>query len=206
MIRDGALAASGLLVEKIGGPGVRPVQPPGLWEALKFDNGDGQVFSAQEYAQDRGDALYRRSLYLFWKRACPPPGMGTFDAPNREVCTLRRPRTNTPLQALELMNDAVYLEAARTLAERCMKGSPAEIATAIFRRVTARAPTTKELAVLLELHRAQLDVYTKDVAAAKKLIAIGSANRDESLDVREHAAWTVVANLVLNLDEAVTKE
>ncbi len=207
MVRDNALAAAGLLVEKAGGPGVRPYQPAGLWEALKFDTGDGQVFSAQDYVQDRGEALYRRSVYLFWKRACPPPGMSTFDAPNRDVCTLRRPRTNTPLQALELMNDPVYVEAARALAQAAMKGTtPEKRATIAFRRATGRAPKAAEIAVLIDLYRAQLDVYTRDVEAAKRLLAIGESKRDESLDVREHAAWTVVASLILNLDETITKE
>src|SRR5207248_7692322 len=121
IIRDQALAISGLLVPKIGGPSVKPYQPPGLWEELAFGGG----FSAQTYVQDHGEALYRRSMYTFWKRTCPPPSLQTFDAPEREFCMVRRSVTNTPLQALVLMNDPTYVEAARKFAERILKEAPA---------------------------------------------------------------------------------
>src|SRR3954453_17273914 len=136
-IRDQALAVSGLLVDKIGGPSVHPYQPPGLWEEISFGSG----FSAQTYVQDHGEALYRRSLYTFWKRTCPPPSLQTFDAPEREFCMVRRSVTNTPLQALVLMNDTTYVEAARKFAERIVTEapvSPRERVRFAFRCATCR--------------------------------------------------------------------
>ena len=204
-IRDSALATSGLLVGTIGGPSVRPYQPEGLWEEVSFGI---KTYGAQEYEQDHGEALYRRSMYTFWKRSCPPPSLATFDAPDREICTVRRERTNTPLQALVLLNDPIYVEAARSLAERVMReggDSNSERAAHAFRMVTGRRPTAAEAAVLLEELQERLIEFKQDRDAATRLLAIGESKADASLEVRELAAWTMVARLILNLDEAITK-
>lgn len=203
-IRDNALAISGLLNREMGGMSVFPYQPPGLWEQGAFGGG----YSAQTYVQSRGRDLYRRGIYTYWKRSMPYPSFTVFDAPNREVCTVNRPRTNTPLQALVLLNDPVYVEAARALAQRVMIEAPSEPAQRIayaFRLCTARTPGEAELAVLLRLYRQQLANYQADRAAAMKLVSTGESPRPEQLDVSELAAWTAVANVLLNLDETITK-
>jgi hypothetical protein len=199
MIRDQALAVSGLLVEQIGGPSVKPYQPAGLWKEL----------SGQEYVQDRGDKLYRRSLYTFWKRSSPPPSLMNFDAAGREACVVRESRTNTPLQALDLMNDVTYLEAARKLAERVMKerrAGPEERIGFAFRLVTARLPTPREADVLREAFMSYLNDYKSDPGAARTYLNQGESPRDEELDVSELAAYSTLASLILNMDEAITKE
>jgi hypothetical protein len=204
VIRDSVLSHSGLLVERLGGKSVKPYQPDGLWEAVAFVGSNTSAFK-----QDMGDALYRRSMYTFWKRTSPPPGMTTFDAPSRENCTVRRPRTNTPLQALALMNDKQYVEASRALAQRMILeggATPEERLTFAYRVVTSRRPTADELSVLTPLYQAQLAAFQTDKDGATKLVTYGDSKRDEKLDVSELAAWTMMANLVLNLDEAVTKE
>lgn len=203
-IRDSTLAVSGLLVEKVGGKSVRPYQPEGLWEAVGFVGSNTSAFK-----QDAGESLYRRSMYTFWKRTSPPPSMTTFDAPSRENCTVRRPRTNTPLQALALMNDKQYVEASRFLAQRLMTDggtTPEERLTLAYRLVTSRSPSVNELSVLVPIYQGQLEIYQKDKEAATKLVSFGDSKRNEALDVSELAAWTMMANLILNLDEAVTKE
>jgi mono/diheme cytochrome c family protein len=205
-IRDQALAISGLLDREIGGKSVSPYQPPGLWEEL-MSRADGKNWTAQTYVQDHGKYLYRRTMYTFWKRTCPPPTLATFDAPDRETCTVRRARTNTPLQALVLMNDPTYLEASRKLAERMMneaKTTDERIAFA-FRLAIARKPTERETAVLRRIFDTQMAEYRKDGNKAVKLLTIGEAKRDEKLDPAELAAWTIVASAILNLDETVTK-
>jgi hypothetical protein len=193
-----------LLVERRGGKSVKPYQPDGLWEAVGFVGSNTSVFK-----QDSGDALYRRSLYTFWKRTSPPPSLATFDAPSRETCTVRRARTNTPLQALVLMNDKQFVEAARKLAERMIaEGGPtfAERATLGFRLTTARTPTAAESAVLQRVFDSQLKLFQSNKEAAAQLLAYGDAARNQQLDVNELAAYTMVANVLLNLDETVTKE
>jgi mono/diheme cytochrome c family protein len=206
-IRDQALAMSGLLNDEIGGKSVSPYQPPGLWEEL-MSRSDGANWTAQTYTQDHGKDLYRRTMYTFWKRTSPPPSLATFDAPDRETCTVRRARTNTPLQALVLMNDPTYVEASRKLAERMMTeggdGLDAKIAFA-FRIATARPPRAQETAVLRKIYERQLSVYQKDAEAAKKLLSVGESPRNEKLDQAELAAWSTVASVVLNLDETITK-
>jgi len=198
-IRDQALAASGLLVEQLGGPSVKPYQPAGLWKELATDT---------EYAEETGPSLYRRSLYTYRKRTVSSPTMAVFDAPSRETCSVRPPRTNTPLQALTLLNDVTFVEAARVLAERAMRegGSSAdERISLMFRLVLARQPSQDELRVLnaaLDRHLAQ---YRRDPQAASELGAVGHAPRAAEFDVTEIAAYTVLASLVLNLDEAITK-
>ncbi len=204
VIRDSALFESGLLVEKQGGRGVRPYQPEGIWEPISF-----QGSNTQNYKPDNGEGLYRRSLYTFWKRTAPPPSLATFDAPSREACVVRRGRTNTPLQALALMNDQQYVEAARKLAERSMTEGGAEPASRLvhaFRIATGRAPREPEQAILMRMLQQHLADYQADVPSAEKLLAIGEAKRNEALPPAELAAYTMVANLILNLDEVVTKE
>ena len=200
-IRDQALAVSGLLVDEIGGPSVRPYQPEGLWVELTFAGG--------KYQPDTGDKLYRRSLYTYWKRTVAPPAMMTFDATDRETCTVRETRTNTPLQALNLMNDVTYVEASRKLAERMMTDSgatPDERIAHGFRLALARTARPKEQGVLRGVFERFRDKYADDPDAAAKLLAEGESEYDESLDKAELAAYAGIASLILNLDEAVTKE
>ena len=205
VVRDTALAVSGLLVEKVGGKSVKPYQPEGIWEAVGFVGSN-----TRQFTRDDGNALYRRSLYTFWKRTAPPPSLLTFDAPSRETCTVMRARTNTPLQALVLMNDVQYVEASRRLAERMLTDGGRigleERLTYGFRLATGRRPTPGELAVLARVYQEQFAEYQADKDAAMKLLAVGEAKRNESLDPSEHAAMTRVANVLLNLDETITKE
>jgi len=205
MIRDTALAASGLLNAVVGGPSVFPYQPPGLWEEMAF--GDG--FSAQAYQQSRGRDLYRRGLYTFWKRTVPPASFATFDAPDREKCTARRALTNTPLQALALLNDPTYVEASRALAQRTLLEGGTDIndrVTYAFRLATARKPTRKERGVLRSLLEERLTSFQRDQQSASALLEAGETPRDKRLDPSELAAWTTVASVILNLDETITKE
>jgi hypothetical protein len=201
MIRDQALSVSGLLVEKVGGPPVMPYQPPGLWEDL--------TFSGESYKIDGGEGLYRRSLYTYWKRTVAPPTMVTFDAATRETCIVRANRTNTPLQALDLMNDVTYLEASRKFAERMMKdgGSTpdARIDYAIHVAL-ARAANPRERAVLVETFNQFRARFAAKPDAAAKYLAEGKSARDASLNPVDLAAYTAVASLILNMDETVTKE
>jgi hypothetical protein len=203
VVRDNALAVSGLLVEQVGGPSVKPYQPAGLWEELAGGAGEGP------YVQDKGRNLYRRSLYVYRKRTVPHPAMANFDAPSREICQVKRARTNTPLQALELLNDVTYVEAARRLAQLMLTeggATPEERLAFAFRRATARAPGAAELRVLrhgLERYRAR---FHADAEAAKRLVRHGESPVDERLDVTELAAYTAAAGVILNLDETITKE
>ena len=205
LIRDTALAASGLLNDAIGGPSVMPYQPKGIWEELAF--GDG--FSGQSYEQSHGPDLYRRGMYTLWKRTAPPASLATFDAPDREKCTARRAQTNTPLQALALLNDPTYLEASRALAQRALleggKDTDARISYA-FRLATARKPTKQEIKVLRTLLDGRLKSYRQDRSGALKLLSVGESPRNPRLDVAELAAYTTVASVIFNLDETVTKE
>jgi hypothetical protein len=201
-VRDNALAVSGLLSEKIGGPSVMPYQPAGLWEELA-----GGAFEV--YTQGHGEDLYRRSLYVYRKRTVPHPSMATFDAPSWEICQVKRATTNTPLQALALLNDVTYVEAARKFAERILKeGGDAEdgrLAFA-FRLATSRAPTADELALVrasLAKYRAR---YRAAPATAEELLSHGESPRDKGLDAVELAAHTALASVLLNMDEAVSKD
>ncbi len=204
MLRDQALFVSGLLVEKLGGPSVKPPQPSGLWEAVGYTGSN-----TKNFVPDHGhEKVHRRSMYTFWKRTAPPPEMNTFDAPSRESCIVRRERTNTPLQALLLMNDPQFVEAARTLAQRTMKegGATSEARlTFMFRLTTARPPHAKELPELIAAFQDHLATYTRDAAKAKQLINVGELKPDATLNPSELAAWTMIANLVLNLDEVLNK-
>jgi len=200
MIRDQALAASGLLVNQLGGPPVRPYQPEGLWNELA---------GGANYESDRGAGLYRRSLYSYWRRTIAPPSMVTFDSPTRESCVVRESRTNTPLQALALMNDVTYVEAARKLAERMLReggSTPAARMNYAYRVTLGRDAGEKERASLARLLDKLQTRYNRDTKAAEALLRQGEAERDPRLDARELAAYTGLASVVLNLDETVTKE
>lgn len=206
-IRDQALLVSGLYDGRIGGRSVSPYQPAGLWEEL-MSRADGDNWTAQKYSQDHGADLYRRTMYTFWKRTCPPPSLATLDAPDRETCTVRRSRTNTPLQALVLMNDPTYVEAARRFAERILReggDSTKERLAFAFQCVTSRPPTAAELAVLARVLERQQAAFRADPGAAKKLLAIGESATDATLVPAELAAWAMVASAILNTDEAVNK-
>ena len=202
-IRDAALAASGLLTEKLGGPGVKPYQPEGIWEAVAFVGSDTQLFR-----RDEGDALHRRSVYTFWKRTAPPPGLATLDAPTRESCVVRRGRTNTPLQALLLMNDEQFVEAARHLGARMLtEGGAADDSrlTRGFRLALGRAPGPDELAVLRQTLNANREQFRADPAAANALLRYGETPPAGGLDPAEHAAYTLVGSLLMNTDAFITK-
>lgn len=204
VVRDNALAVSGLLYTEVGGPSVKPPQPGGLWKAVGFTGSNTDTF-----VQDTGpDKVYRRSLYTFWKRTAPPPQMNILDAPSREACTIRRERTNTPMQALMLMNDPQFFEAARAFAERAIKegGETSEARIAyLFEAATARLPKPVEAELLRKTFQAHYQELAADPEAAKALIAVGESVPDETLDAVEVAAWTMIANLILNLDEVLNK-
>jgi hypothetical protein len=205
MVRDNALDVSGLLDTRIGGPSVYPYQPKGLWEEMAFGGG----FSGQSYTPSTGEDLYRRSMYTVWKRTVPPPSLTTFDAPDREKCTARRTITNTPLQALVLLNDPTYVEASRVLAEKTIFQAgrdPEKRVDFVFRLATDRKPQPQEREVLLKLARQELAEYRHDKTSALKLISVGEAKRNPKLDPAELAAWTTVASTILNMDETITKE
>jgi Protein of unknown function (DUF1553)/Protein of unknown function (DUF1549)/Planctomycete cytochrome C len=203
VVRDNALAIAGLLVKKIGGPSVKPYQPAGLWEELAGGAGEAP------YVQDKGPGLYRRSLYVYRKRTVPHPLMATFDAPSREVCQVKRPRTNTPLQALELLNDLTYVEAARHLAQLAIeKGGTCDSDRLkyAFRQALAREPSAGELELLLRGLKRYLDSYRGDLAAARELIRNGESAADSKIEPALLAAYTASAGVILNLDETITLE
>ncbi len=206
-IRDQALAVSGLLNPEIGGKSVSPYQPAGIWEELA-SRADGDNWTAQKYKQDHGKDLYRRTMYTYWKRTAPPPSLMTFDAPDREICVVKRARTNTPLQALVTMNDPTYVEASRKLAERIIKegGDTSEKRIEYaFKLLASRKATAKEIEIVGKLLKAQTVAFTQDKAKAQKLLKVGEAPADEKLDPIEVAAWTLVANALLNLDELINR-
>ncbi len=200
-IRDNALAISGLLQHKFGGPSVKPYQPAGLWE-------DVTVERRGKYVADVGEGLYRRSLYTFWKRTCPPPSMMSFDAPMREVCTARRARTNTPLQSLVLMNDPTYVECARLLAQIMIREGGQDLNDRIdagFQRAVSRKALPEEQLILSQILETAKQRFTVKPASAQAFNAIGATTPDASFDPVELASWTVVASTLLNLDETISK-
>lgn len=202
-LRDNALYVSGLLDPTMGGKGVKPYQPENIWEPVGFGGSNTRI-----YKQDTGSALYRRTLYTFLKRTAPPPGMTTFDAPNREQSCTRRERSNTPLQALQLMNDVQHFESARQFAQRMIKeGGRAgwERLAWGWRVATSRLPTDDEMTVVQETLKLHLERYRSSPEAAKLVISAGESKPDPNMDPGELAAYTMVANLLLNLDETLTR-
>ncbi|MCH9652829.1 MAG: DUF1553 domain-containing protein [Planctomycetes bacterium] len=198
-IRDQALFTSGLLQTKIGGPSVKPYQPAGVWKEI----------ASQEYQPGTGEDLFRRSMYTFWKRTVPPPAMSTFDAPSRETCIVKRSRTNTPLQALALLNDVTYVEAARKLAERMInlqEQKPEERIQYATRIVLARELRNDELRIFLKGFERYHKRYQADPQSARQLLSVGDSRPQKQYDVAEHAAYTVIASLILNLDETINRE
>ena len=201
-IRDNALALSGLLDLKLGGPGVKPYQPPGLWVEVGLSG-------KPAFKQDHGNSLYRRSLYTYWKRSAPPPTMQIFDAPTREKCTLQRPRTNTPLQALVVLNDPQYVEAARKFAEDLLANksmTPEDRIIWAFRKTTARQPSPTETKAISQILKDATLAFSKSPKDAEKLLQVGESKRDPELDAQSLAAWTIVTSTLLNMDEALTRE
>jgi hypothetical protein len=200
MVRDNALAVSGLLARKIGGPSVKPYQPAGYWAMLNFPK--------REWQNDRDDALYRRGLYTYWCRTFPHPSLVAFDAPSREECTVERPRSNTPLQALVLLNDPIYVEAARALAERVLRqggpDTPRRIEF-VFRQALARKAQPAEVKLLAHLYEQHWRQYRADRPAAEALLGVGAHPVPGELDSAELAAWTSVARVILNLHETITR-
>jgi len=199
MIRDQALFVSGLLVEKQGGPPVKPYQPGGVWAEA--------TFGKKRYSQDKGEALYRRSLYTFWRRIVGPTMF--FDVAKRQTCEVRRARTNTPLHALVTLNDIAYVEAARAMAQRVLKEGGVDDGARVnyaFRLATVREPKPQEQALLKNRAEQLRANYKKDTKAAKALLTVGEFKRDETLDATDHAVYTVLCNLILNLDEVITRE
>ncbi len=203
MIRDYALASSGIMVRKLGGPSVKPYQPDGVWEAVAMIGSN-----TRDYKRDTGEALYRRSMYTLWKRAAPPASMDILNAPAREVCTVRRDRTNTPLQALLTLNDVQFVEAARHLAQATLKEGGEKTETRldfIAQRLLSRSLSEPEQKVVVDLAENLLVHYKAHPDEAKKLITVGESKPDEKLDVATLAAWTMVVNQLMNLDEALNK-
>lgn len=204
-IRDSALRSSGLLVDRIGGPSVNPYTPGDLWREISHYG--SSPATAQAFIQDHGEKLYRRSLYTYWKRTVPPPNMAAFDAPNREICTVQRASTTTPLQALVLLNDVQFVEANRALAEQILRHGEDDAARLRwgFEQCTSRLPTDEEFVVLAAALSRERRRYEGDEAAARAYLASGESLRDESIPPAEHAAWSQVASLLMNLSESVTR-
>jgi hypothetical protein len=203
MVRDYALAVSGLLNPTIGGPSVKPYQPMNIWETVAMDNSNTRF-----YKRDSGDKLYRRSMYTFWKRSAPPASMDIFNAPSRETCTVRRERTDTPLQALVTMNDPQFVEAARVLAQNTLlssrKGLDQQV-NYLANRLLARSLDPKEFGVVTQSYKDYLNYYDSKPEDAAKLLSVGESKADAKLSKAEFAAMTMVANEMMNLDEVLVK-
>ena len=203
MVRDHVLAVSGLLSRKMYGPGVKPYQPEGIWDIVGLPGGN-----TRNYVQDKGENLYRRTLYSFWKRMAPPPNLEAFNATSREVCTVRRERTNTPLQALVSLNDPQFVEAARRLAETALAAhgdNDQRVLDEIVRRVVSRNALDREREIFLADKAEYLTYYQSKPADAKALLGVGESKANDQLDAAQLAAWTIVCNQVMNLDEALNK-
>jgi hypothetical protein len=203
MVRDYALAASGLLVEKIGGQSVKPYQPDGVWEAVAMPESNTRYYKA-----DTGEGLYRRSMYTFWKRAAPPASMEIFDAPTRETCTVRRERTDTPLQALVTLNDTQFIEAARVLAQHALleggQTVPQQI-DYIARRLLCRPLQPAEEAIVIRSLNQLGAFYHANSKDAQALILVGASKADPKIAPEKLAAWTMLTNQLMNLDEVLNK-
>jgi hypothetical protein len=205
MLRDNALAISCLLdLARIGGPSVKPYQPGDLWREMSYGDSPDKA-----YIQDHGRNLYRRGIYTYWKRSILYPSFAMFDAPNREVCTARRPVTNTPLQALVTLNDVTYVEAARVFAQHLLGNGGKDFTDRLdlaYRRAIARPPSEQERALLIKTYERLLERFRADDKAAGALIGAGEYPRASNLDKAEHAAWTALCQIILNFDETMTKE
>ena len=200
-IRDQALSVSGLLVDEIGGPSVKPYQPKGLWNEVSLNKG-------VQFKQDHGEKLYRRSLYTYYKRSAPSPQLTIFDAPTREKCTVQRAETNTPLAALVPLNDVQFVEASRSLAERIINEAGENFDSRLnllYRICTARSPTPQETMICWRVFENQQKSFADKPQSAKDYLSHGESERDESLNPVEHASWAVICNMILNLDEVLTR-
>jgi len=198
-VRDNALAVAGLLSPDVGGKSVKPYQPKGLWEAQG---------AFQSYKQDKGDALYRRGIYVYWKRSTLYPSFEAFDAPSRLTCVVERAKTTTPLQSLVLLNDPVYVEAARFLGQRMLLEGGKDVSSRLvfgFRLCTSRLPSDEELGILLRIHAEQAGLFAADETAAKELVAVGDGKPDPNLRIQDLATWTVMGSVLLNLDATIHK-
>ena len=200
VIRDQALQLSGLLVDKLGGPPVKPYQPQGIWQAVGFSTSN-----TVQFYQDHGEDLYRRSLYTFHKRTAAPPSMAVFDAASRQNCAMRRGITNTPMQALVLLNDPQFVEAARNLAQHTLLAETENRFAYLLERTLIREPDEVMISVLQNTYDAVVEKYRNDPAAAAALLGVGESRWLQELDVVELAAWTILASQILNLDELITK-
>ena len=201
-VRDQALHVSGLLNKKFGGPGVKPYQPAGLWNEVSLR--PNRVF-----VQDKGDKIYRRSMYTYWKRSAPQPAMAAFDTPSREICTIQRQRTNTPMQSLVTLNDVQFVEASRFLAQRILLTGPKDFPGQVnraFELATGRPADNLRQQVMKKAYDKQKAVFDENPAQADQLLAMGDSPRDKSLNREEHATWTVLASMILNLDETLNRE
>jgi hypothetical protein len=202
MLRDQALAVSGLLVDKIGGPSVRPYMPDAVWD-------ESSVYgNLRNYQPDTGEGLYRRTLYTIWKRTAAPPSMLLFDSPSREICTVKRSRSNTPTQALALLNEVTFVEAARKLAESMILEGGATAESRVdwaFLRVLSRKPDAFEKDTVLKRLKARLERLAPDDNASRQLVAVGNSKATDTIPAAELAAYTVTANVLLNLDETVSR-
>jgi hypothetical protein len=201
-VRDNALAISGLLNRTFGGPGVKPYQPPGLWVEVSLSGG-------RRFVRDKGENLYRRSMYTYWKRSAPHPGLMAFDTPTRETCTLQRQRTNTPMQALVTLNDDQFIEASRAFAQRILNSPAKSFSDRInwaFEVATGHPADDLRREVLKDAFEYQKEVFTKEPNRADELLKIGETVRDTSVNVQEHATWTILASMILNLDETLNRE
>ena len=201
-VRDNALAVSGLLNKEFGGPGVKPYQPPGLWVEVSLSGG-------RRFIADKAEKLYRRSMYTYWKRSAPQPALMAFDTPSREKCVLKRQRTNTPMQALITLNDEQFVEASRVFAERILKSDRTDFNDRLdyaFELATSRPSDDLRRNVLKSTYDEQLALFQKEPERAKQLIAVGDSKPDASIDPVEHATWTLLASMILNLDETLNRE
>jgi hypothetical protein len=200
MVRDNALAVSGLLVRRIGGRSAKPYQPPGYYSHLNFPK--------RSYQQDTGDNLWRRSVYTHWQRQFLHPSLMAFDAPSREECCVERPRSNTPLAALVLLNDPIYVEASRALAERVLREAPQETAARVqfvYEEALSRKPSAAEAKLMGNLYAENLTEYRQDPQAAAALIEIGERPTPPDIDPAELAAWTCVCRVIINTHEFITR-
>jgi hypothetical protein len=205
MVRDAALKSSGLLVHRIGGPSVNPYMPVDLWREVSHYG--STPATAQVFVQDHGEKLYRRSMYTYWKRTAPPPNMMAFDTPNREVCTVARAGTTTPLQSLVTLNDVQFVECARNLAQDVLKHSTndTERVRRAFRLCLARDPRPEEVKIVLPMITRELARYRANPQSAALVLSNGESPCDQAFDPVEHAAWTQIASMILNLSETITR-